>query len=335
MNAETRGPSLTPSEAAHLWNNVMVDSMAVQCIEHFLAKCEDADISEMLSYALRLSRAHVETAGTLLREDGHPAPVGFTNDDVVVDAPRLFSDEFVLLYMHQLSNTGLMAYSKALATVARRDVHRFYEECIASTVELNGRTKTLLLSKGLYVRPPSVPLPNNTEPVESQGFLRGFLGEKRPMMVHELMNAFYNLQTLEMVRTLMIGFAQVSKTEEVAKYFERGKTIASHACDRFVKLFHDEELPAPTPSNMLVTDSVAAPFSEKLMMFHCSILNGAGVEQLGYSMASGMRRDIGALYMALLPRMLTYVDDGASLMIRHGWLEQPPLNADRKRLTFA
>jgi len=323
---------LSAAEISGLWVSYMVDSMAVCCLGHFLKKCEDEDVAAILRYARHLSERHVATVAELFRAESIPVPVGFTDRDANVDAPRLFSDEFVLLYLHQLSNQGMAFYAKMLAVVAREDVHRFYMECSASSIELNANTKKALLTKGLYVRPPYAPVADHAEMVEGSGFLRGFLGERRPLSVLEIMNCFYNLQTTEIVKTLLLGFAQVAETKAAKDFFGRGRLIAQRQADWFRSTLSDEDLSAASPWNTYVSDSTTSPFSDKLMLFHLSVLTGAGIEQYGFCLSTSMRRDLGAKYAQLLAEMVTYNDDAAKLMIERGWMEQPPLIVDREAL---
>ncbi|WP_167569004.1 DUF3231 family protein [Brevibacillus migulae] len=320
---------LTSSEIAHLWISYMVDDMAQCCLQYFLHKCEDENISSILQYALHLSQRHVQTVTSIFESEAIPIPIGFTDQDKNLDAPRLFSDAFVLLYLHQLANTGLTYYSKALAMATREDVHQFYTACISSSTELNARTKHTLLSKGLYVRSPYVPIPEKAEMTEKLGFLKGFLGEQRSITVMEIACCFSNLQSAEVVKTLMIGFSQVAKAKDVKDFFQRGKQIALKQSELFRGILTDEDLAASIPWDTYISDTTIAPFSDKLMMFHGAMLTGAGIEQFGFSLATSMRRDLGVRYSQLLAEMLTYADDGANLMIKNGWLEQIPLAADR------
>lgn len=126
---------LPATEKGFLWTNYMVDSMAVCCLDYFLAICEDEKIKEILTYALNLSKIHTKICSKIFTKENHPIPIGFTSEDVNLSAPRLFSDEFVLFYLHQLANSGLTYYSKSLAMTVREDVHDFYKECISSSTE--------------------------------------------------------------------------------------------------------------------------------------------------------------------------------------------------------
>jgi hypothetical protein len=213
--------------------------------------------------------------------------------------------------------------------VAREDVREFYKECISSSTELNTRTKELLLKKGLYVRPPFIPDSSKAEMIHHIGYLKGFLGEKRPLISSEIANLFFNIQTLEVVKTLLIGFSQVAKSKDVRDFLIRGQGICTSSLNHLRTLLEEEQLSSSIPWYTFVSDSTTSPFSDKLIMFHGAVLNGGGIEQYGYSLATIMRRDVGARYSQLLAEMMTYADDGMNLMIKNHWMEQPPMAARR------
>ncbi|WP_342042933.1 DUF3231 family protein [Bacillus sp. OTU2372] len=323
---------LTSTEKGFLWINNIVDSMAVCCLSYFKEKCEDEKISEVLSYALDLSKIHVELTSKIFIKENHPIPVGFTEEDVNLSAPRLFSDEFILLYLHQVANLGLVFYSKAIAMTARKDVHDFYKECISSSTELNSRTKELLLTKGLYVRPPYIPDESQPEMIQKIGYLKGFLGEKRALTALEISNLFFNLQTIELVKTLLIGFIQVVESKDVRDLLIRGKELSKKTSKELRSILEEDDLSSSLPWYTYVSDSTDSPFSDKLIMFHLAILNGGGIEQYGFSLATIMRRDVGTRYSQLLVEMITFADDGMNLMIKNKWMEQPPMAIKHKDL---
>ncbi|MBM7652858.1 DUF3231 family protein [Neobacillus cucumis] len=323
---------LTASEKSFIWVNYMVDSMAICCLTYYLEKCEDKKIAELLTYALELSKIHTKFAAETLSKENYPVPIGFNDEDVSLNAPRLFSDEFVLFYLHHLANLGLSYYSKALSMVAREDVHEFYKECISSSSELNSRTKELLLSMGLYVRAPYIPDASHPEMIEKLGYLKGFLGEKRMLTSLEITNLFFNIQTLEIVKTLMIGFSQVVKSKDLRDYLIRGKEISTKTLKELRTLLEKEDLSSASPWYTYISDSTESPFSDKLIMFHGAIMAGAGIEQYGFSLATIMRRDVGMKYSKLITEMLTFADDGMNLMIKNKWMEQPPMAVSRKDL---
>ena len=83
-----------------------------------------------------------------------------------------------------------------------------------------------------------------------------------------------------------------------------------------------------------VTDCTQPVFSEKLMMFMISILTGLSIQYYGLGIAVSPRRDIGVMYNRLSTEVQLYGEDGANIMIKHGWLEEEPKSADRDKLAI-
>lgn len=61
-------------------------------------------------------------------------------------------------------------------------------------------------------------------------------------------------------------------------------------------------------------------------------MTAAGIGNYGMAMAASPRRDISIRYATLVPEIALYAEDGANIMIKHGWLEEPPQADDREEL---
>ena len=81
-----------------------------------------------------------------------------------------------------------------------------------------------------------------------------------------------------------------------------------------------------------VTDSKVPPFSDKLMMYHVAALTASGIGQYGVAMSVSPRHDLSVIYARLSAELAHFSDDGANIMINNGWMEYPPVSADRKKL---
>lgn len=112
----------------------------------------------------------------------------------------------------------------------------------------------------------------------------------------------------------------------------RGKQIAQKHIDIFSDFLKKEELPAPMSWDTAISDSTTPIFSDKLIMFHISAMIAAGNGNYGMAMAASPRRDLGSKYGSLIPEIALYAEDGANIMIKHGWMEEPPQADDRDHL---
>jgi hypothetical protein len=193
----------------------MSDSMAICVIKHVLDKVEDTEIRAVFELALNLSQSHVEKIKQIFIDEGFPIPHGFTDEDVNLKAPRLFSDSFWLMYINKMSIHGLTGYAVALTTAIRADIRDFYTQVNDSTMELYNKSLNVKLSKGLYVRPPYISTPEKIDFVKKQSFLTGWFGERRPINAVEISHIDVNSHFIS------------SKRQRIFSIFSRLNTILS------------------------------------------------------------------------------------------------------------
>ncbi|MEW9674524.1 DUF3231 family protein, partial [Ammoniphilus sp. 3BR4] len=310
---------LTSSEMGFLWTQYISDSMAVCVFKHFLEKVEDTQIQPVIEFALSLSENHVKRITQIFIDEDIPIPKGFSDEDVNVSAPRLYSDTFVLNYIRQMSRVGMATSSLALSHAARSDFTDFYTQCLSSTAELNNRSGSVLLSKGLFIRPPFIPKPEKVDFVEKQNFLTGWFGERRPLNAIEITHIFINSQTNALGKGLIIGFSQVAQSKQVREFFVRGREIATKHIEIFRSILTEDNIPSPTTWDSDITTSTIPPFSDKLMMFHINGIIASGIGNYGVAMAASMRRDLSTHYSRLTVEVGQYAEDGVNIMIDNGW----------------
>lgn len=186
---------LTAGEIAQLWVQYLNDSASKCLLTYFLEKAEDDEIKPIIEYALELSDSHIKIISSILTEEKNVVPDGFRiGEDVDLTAPRLYSDGFILNYINQMSKVGLTLYGSAVAASVRNDIKTYYMNCLTETMELYKRSTELLLSKGLFIRSPSLPNLEKVEYVKKQWFMLDVFGEKRPLVAAEVDNLFANMQ---------------------------------------------------------------------------------------------------------------------------------------------
>ncbi|HEU5140584.1 MAG TPA: DUF3231 family protein [Bacillales bacterium] len=322
---------LTAAELSQIWAGYQNDTMLRCVLQYFRETVEDPDIQLIVEDALNLSMAQIEKLVTIFDKEDYPRPVGFTDRDVDINAPRLYSDTFILYYLHQSAKLGINAMSVAVALSTRHDIYSFFDECLSEYVHLHKTTTDLLLSKGLYIRSPHLPTPRGVDFVKDKSFLSGF-GDKRPLVSLEVTNLFDNIQRNALGASTVMGFAQVARSKKVAKYFVQGQAIAEKHVEIFGSELRKDNLNVPMTWAMEVTDSTVPPFSDKLMMFHTTALIAIGMGYYGASMATAFRSDLIADYARLTAEIAKYSGEGAKLMIENGWMEEPPQVVDRKEL---
>lgn len=323
---------LTSAELATLWTTYMGDTMSRCVLRYFLNKVEDTEIKPIVKYGLSLTNKHIQTITEIFNHEKVPIPQGFTDDDVDVNAPRLFDDTFIITYVRYMAKLGVAAYAFGYPLTVRSDVHDFIKECLASSAELEDQARKVMLSKGIYIRSPYISIPEKVDFVQKQSFLTGWFGDRRPLTAIEITQLYNNIQTNALGKALIIGFSQVAKSDKVSEYFVRGRDIALKHLETFSSVLNEEHITAPMTWDHTVMDTTAPIFSDKLMMYHISSLNASGTGNYGAALASSLRRDLSAHYTRLMAEVIQYGEDGANIMINNGWLEQPPQADDRDEL---
>lgn len=306
--------------------------MSICVIRYFLKTVKDKDTKDILKYSLNLAESHVSQIKTYYKQENYPIPVGFTKDDVNYDAPPLFSDTFVLVYMHIMTLHGLTGYAGAVGTSTREDQVDYFIQCNTDTMKLYKMIIKVMLDKGIITKPPTFHPDEKVDFVKEQRFLNGWFGGKRPLSAIELSGLYYNLQKNIVKIVLEIGFSQVVQSKQIRKYIQRGEKICDKQFNLLASILSESNLPYPQKWDSEVTKSTQSPFSDKLLLFHIVTLISAASGYYGAALAVSQRRDLALKYEKLIIDIMKYAEDGINIMIEQGWFEQPPLAADRNAL---
>lgn len=325
---------LTSSEIASLWASYMQNSMAVQILNYFLNTVEDSDIRAIVEKAHSLADHVLNDVTHFFHKEGLPIPDGFSDKDVNLEAPRLYTDSFMLTYINHMSKAGMLGATGFLSMSARRDIRKFYKEILSEISDLYDESTETLLKKGLYVRSPYIPYPEQKDYVDSKKYFSGLniFSKRRPLNSVEIAHLHMNIQTNQIGAVLSISFAQVSPTKEIQTSMLRGKDISDKHIKVFSTILMDNSTQAPSTSDVAITNSTGKVFSDKLMTFHMGMLTAAGTGNYATAAAASQRSDLILNYERLSVEVAQYAKELAGLMIQNEWLEQPPGTLDREEL---
>ncbi|MDG5786040.1 DUF3231 family protein [Evansella sp. AB-P1] len=129
-----------------------------------------------------------------------------------------------------------------------------------------------------------------------------------------------------------MAFGQVAQDKKVQQFILRGKEMAHKYVDVFNSILLEGDISTVKTYDGEVTDSTEPPFSDRLMLFHTNLLITSGIGTYGMAMAKSNRKDLAVHYSKILAEVSSYALDGAKLLIKNGWMEQPPMAADRDNL---
>jgi hypothetical protein len=323
---------LTAPEITNLWQQFILESLDVCLKKYVLAHIEDADIRSVFKYALSLSENHIEKVKHFFNQEKYPLPIGFTDKDVHLNAPRLFSDVFWLKYIQIMSANGMPNYSLAISTSVRSDIRDYFSQCNTEATELYNKSMDVLLSKGLFIRPTHFPVPDRQEFIKNNSLLSNLIGHRKPLNGFEISHIYFNLQKTNMAATLLLGFSQVTQSKKIHEIITRILDTAVKHSDLFQSILKEDHIDLPRTWENEVTNSKTPPFSDKLMMSHAALALSTAIFYYGTALSNTMRKDLVGHYMGIIAKDLIVAEDAQNIMVDNGWLEQPPQSIDHEAL---
>jgi hypothetical protein len=325
---------LTSSEIASLWTSYMNNSMSIQIMNYFMKTVEDSEVMSIIKMGHGISTTHLGQITEVFQMENIPIPNGFSDSDVNLNAPRLYTDSFMITYLNHMSKAGMLGYSGFLSMCARKDIRKIFKNALILTSDLFDESSEVLLQKGLYVRSPYIDYPKQKDFIDSKSYLSGLnpFTNKRPLNAVEISHLNMNIQTNLIGAKLSISFAQSSPRKEVQKLMLQGKDISEKHVKIFTTTLLNNNTQSPVSSDVSITNSTAEVFSDKLIIFHQGLLTAAGTGNYATAAAASQRTDLVLNYERLSFEIAQYAKDIAYLMIKNEWLEQPPGTLDKVKL---
>lgn len=331
-NKTTKKNKLTSAEVSALWLQYSGDSMAICVYKYFLKIVENKEIKPIIEMGLKLAEDHITKITDFLKKDNFQIPIGFTEKDVNLDAPRLFTDQFLLFYSYIMTIHGITAYSLAITTSERQDIQNYYFECTATSKEFFQKIFEVYKTQPKFSGVPPIPSPLGLEFVTTTGIISDLIGDKRPLNGSEISNLYFNSKKTGFIRSLSLAFSQVAQTEDVRNFMMKNVKLAGKDADSFNSILKQESLPIPDSWDAEITDSTISPFSDKLIMFHGAFLVNAALSYYGAAIGSSLRSDIIMNYSKVFTHAIEAGAFCYSIMVKHSWLEKQPEAIDRKSL---
>ncbi|WP_102272292.1 DUF3231 family protein [Cytobacillus massiliigabonensis] len=325
--------TLTAAEVSALWLQYLGDSMAICIYKYFLNIVENKEIKTILESSLQLAESHVLKITEFLNSADFNAPIGFTENDVNINAPRLFSDQFLLFYSYIMTIHGLSAYSLAITNLERQDLQNYFFECTTSSKELFQKIVELAKKQPKFTSVPSIPSPDMPQFMDSPGFIENLVGDKRPLSSSEISTLFFNSMKTGFINSLSLAFSQVAEQEDVRNFMLKNVKLAGKDVQSFDSILQQDHLPIPEKWDNEITDSTVSPFSDKLIMFHAGFLVNSALTYYGASIGASFRSDILLNYSKVFTHAMEAGAFSFNIMVKHGWFEKQPEAIDRKSLS--
>ncbi|MFP3122716.1 DUF3231 family protein [Ectobacillus funiculus] len=333
MTTSSQAP-ITSSELANLWMTYQEKTMIIRMLEHFIEHADD-EAKQLLQLHCDRAVLSVEAITSILQQEGAVIPMGFTEGDVHKGVPKLYDYMYDIMYLHLMTKVEMSLYALFTGMTYRKDIEDFFIGLTAESQAMNSQSTQFLLKKGVLIRPPFVSMPTEVRFVKDKEYMGGLnlFNEKRSLNTVEVSLIHHAIETNLVGMQLMIGFAQVATNEEVRKYLVKGMKLSEKIEMDLGEFLRESFIEPPATHAGKATASKTAPFSDKLMMYNTSLLASFGLGSNALGGAFSLRSDLPAKMAFIGKDIFAFAQEGGKIMIKNGWMEEPPQVEDRNQLT--
>ncbi|MFD1738636.1 DUF3231 family protein [Bacillus salitolerans] len=325
---------ISSSEIGTLWLTYQEKTLILRVLEYFIEKSDDQQAINIMGGLWQELDLFVDKIKGIFENEGIAIPKGFTSEDVNLEAPKLYDNGFDIMFIRILKEISMGMYTLNMNMSYREDIMSIYERLTTITHRIYKLSTLYLLNRGILTLPPKVTMPKTTEFIKNTSYLNGFtlFSNERALNAIELGTLHHGIETNNIGKQLITGFAQCADDKEVKQYFVKGKELAKKQIKIFEEILLDAEVQFSATSGSTVTTSTTAPFSQKLMMFCIYLLNGFGIVGSSFGSIFSLRNDLTVKQAIIAKDIYFYTNEGIKIMIKNGWMEEPPQMEDRSKI---
>lgn len=334
MSSSNQVP-ITSSELGNLWMAYQDKTMIMRFLEYFLEHVEKEESRQILKSYYELATKSVEFITNIFQQEGAVIPTGFTEKDVNKGAPKLFDYMYDVMYLHMMTKIETNLYALFSTMSYRQDIRKFFIRLTVEAQESFDQVTKALLEAGVLSRPPYVSMPKEVKFIHKKNYMTGlnWFSNERSLNTIEVSHIHHAIETNLTGMQLMIGFAQVAHDQQVRNHFVKGMELSKKVETTLGEFLRQEFIEPPATHAGKATNSTVPPFSDKLMMYNTSLLTTFGLGSNALGGAFSLRTDLPAKMALIAKDIFDFAKQGGKIMIKNGWMEEPPSVEDRNQLT--
>ncbi|MFP7225476.1 DUF3231 family protein [Priestia filamentosa] len=318
-------PSISSSEIGVLWITYQQKTMVTRMLEYFIGKAEDEEAKKIMKNLYEEINPYIEKIQGIFQEE-IPVPIGFTAEDVYKEAPKLYDNGFDIMFVRLIKEISMAMHTLNLTMLYRKDLREIFREVSIVTQKYFDFCTEYLIERGLIPKSPFVDPVKSVEFVKDASYL-GILNPikgKRSLNTVEMAHIYHAIESNMMGMQMIFGFAQCAETKEVGKFFSKGGELAKSMIKELGNFFLEDNIPVPGIAGGNVTISTIPPFSDKMMLYCVSLFCSFSLGGNSLGTAFSLRNDLPGKLSVFMKDIFQYAHEGAKIMIKHGWMEEPP-----------
>lgn len=325
--------SITSSELATLWLTYQEKTMILRMLEYFIEKADAAEAKDIMTSLYEELEVLVGKIVEIFEQEGAAIPVGYTAADVNKEVPELYDNGFDIMFVRLLKEISMGLHALNMTMTFREDINILVADFTTLSQKYYRICTQYLLKKGLLVRSPFVSMPNAVEFVKGVDYLGGLainpFSQKRTLNTVEVAHLHKGVESNLTGLQMIVGFSQCASDPEVKNFFHEGAELAKGIVKELSEIMIQDALPVPQTAGGNAAASTVAPFSDKLMMYCTSLFCSFSLGSNSLGTAFSLRNDLPLKMSIFTKDVFEYAHKGAKIMIKNGWMEEPPQMPDR------
>lgn len=329
-------PAITSSELGVLWLTYQEKTMILRILEYFIEKADDEKAKDIMTNLFGEIDLYVGKITETLQNEGAVIPIGYSAQDVNKEVPKLYDNGFDIMFVRLIKEISIGLHSLNITMTYREDIVMIFKDLTAITQKYYNLCTQYLLEKGMLARPPYVSMPKSVEFVNNKSYLGGLdinpFSEKRTLNTIEVAHLHHAIESNIIGMQMITGFAQCANEEEVKNFLNEGAELAKSIVKELSETLLHSSIQTPQSSGGHATRSTIAPFSDKLMMYCTSLFCSFSMGGNSLGTAFSLRNDLPTKMTVFSKDIFEYAHKGAKIMIKNGWMEEPPQMEERNQL---
>ncbi|RDY72710.1 DUF3231 family protein [Halobacillus trueperi] len=319
-------PRLSSSEIGVLWMTYQQKTMILTMLEYFIEQADDPEAKQIMTNLRSTMQPYVGKIESMYRAEDLPVPIGFTKEDVNKGVPKLFDNGFDIMFLRLVEEITMGMHTLNLSMSYRPDVTLLYQELTQITQKCYDDCTQFLLTKGYLPKSPYVAVQKQVEHAKGTNYISMFnpIKGKRALNTVEIAHIHHSIESNVTGMQMIFGFAQSATHQEISNYFHKGGELAKGVVKEMSEVFLQNDLPVPSTAGGNFTTSKIPPFSDKLMMYCVSLFCSFSLGGNSLGTAFSLRNDLPVKLTVFMKDVFEYAHEGAKIMIKHGWMEEPP-----------
>ncbi|MFZ3591725.1 DUF3231 family protein, partial [Bacillus sp. DJP31] len=214
---------ISSSELGTLWLTYQEKTLILRVLEYFIEKSDDQQAINIMGGLWQELDFYVNKIIGIFENEGVVIPIGFTNEDVNLEAPKLYDNGFDIMFLRILKEISMGMYTLNMTMAYREDIMSIYAGLTTITHRTYQLSTLYLLNRGILTLPPIVTMPKTTEFIKNKSYLNGFtpFSNDRALNDIEIGTLHHGIESNSIGMQLITGFAQCADDKEVKQYFAK------------------------------------------------------------------------------------------------------------------